>query len=162
MNVLKGLDLKKMEKQDLLRFFGKNGGFFYDIVRGIDLRAVNPDRIRKSLGIENTFSKDLDNLREMFNALEALTNEFVDRLEKYHTYGRTLTLKIKFADFKQITRSKTLPHLLKSKDIIYNVAEELLINALTNREVTIRLLGISISNLDEPEIDVKGQLSLGF
>lgn len=162
MNIHNGADLKKLERYELIKCFGKYGGFYYDIVRGIDERIVNPDRIRKSLGMENTFQRDLDNLREMFEELSNLTDAFVDRLDKYKTYGRTLTLKIKFGDFRQITRSKTFPYKFDNKDLIYQTAEALLINAITDQEVTIRLLGLTVSNLDEPEINMNGQLSLGF
>jgi DNA polymerase IV len=162
MNIEKGLDLKKLERHELVRHFGKYGGIYYDIVRGIDERAVNPERIRKSLGIENTFDRDLDNLREMFEQLSDLTDAFMERLEKYKTYGRTLTLKIKFGDFRQITRSKTFSYKFDNKELIYQTAENLLISAITDQEVTIRLLGLSVSNLDEPEISINGQLSLGF
>ncbi|MCU0390674.1 MAG: DNA polymerase IV [Thermoflexibacter sp.] len=162
MNIFIGADLKKLERRELIKHFGKYGGFYYDIVRGIDERVVNPERIRKSLGIENTFERDLDNLREMFEALDDLTDAFVERLEKYKTYGRTLTLKIKFNDFRQITRSKTHSYKFDNKDFIYQTAETLLINAITDQEVSIRLLGLSISNLDEPEVGMNGQLAFSF
>ncbi|GAB4197486.1 MAG: DNA polymerase IV [Thermoflexibacter sp.] len=162
MGIYKGADLKKIEKNVLLKQFGKYGGMYYDIVRGIDERLVSPDRTRKSLGIEHTFHKDLDNLREMFEELSELADLFVDRLRKSNVYGRTLTLKIKFADFEQITRSKTVPHKLTNREIIYRLAEELLIHAITDQEVSIRLLGLSVSNLDEPEISKNGQLAFTF
>ncbi|SFE96381.1 DNA polymerase IV [Thermoflexibacter ruber] len=162
MGIYKGADLKKIEKNVLLKQFGKYGGMYYDIVRGIDERQVSPDRTRKSLGIEHTFHKDLDNLREMFEALSELADLFVDRLRKSNVYGRTLTLKIKFADFEQITRSRTVSHKLTNREIIYRLAEELLIHAITDQEVSIRLLGLSVSNLDEPEISKNGQLAFTF
>lgn len=162
MEIRTGLDLKKFEKNELFRYFGKHGAFYYDIVRGVDMRIVTPDRVRKSLGIEHTFERDLSNLRELFEALSKLTELFEERLKKYNTSGRTLTLKIKFADFKQITRSKTFAYKLFGKELMYALSEELLIKAITDQEVSIRLLGLSLSNLDEPTINMNGQLSLDF
>jgi len=166
MGITTGFDLKKLEQNEMFKHFGKQGIFYYSIVRGIDERSVTPDRARKSLGIEHTFDRDLYNLREIFEALSNLVELFVERLKKNFTSGKTLILKIKFADFKQITRSKTVAYKLDNKEVIYKLSEDLLIKAITNQEVSIRLLGLSVSNLYEPtttDVDKNiGQLSLNF
>lgn len=165
MSIQTGYDLKMLEKNELFRYFGKQGIFYYDIVRGTDERNVTPNRARKSLGIEHTFDRDLYNLREIFEALTYLVALFVERLEKHAIMGKTLTLKIKFTNFKQVTRSKTVAYKLENKEIIYKLAEDLLIKAMTDQDVSIRLLGLSVSNLYEPttiDIDKNGQLSLNF
>ena len=99
MGINTGKDLKAWTKDDLINHFGKPGGFYYEIVRGNDNRPVNPNRIRKSLGAENTFDYDLEELVDMKLALEPIAKTVMRRLDKANTYGKTLTLKVKFKDF---------------------------------------------------------------
>ena len=159
-----GADLKAMTEQDLIHFFGKAGRFFYKIVRGIDNREVQPHREHKSMGAEDTFSYDLTELEEMNEKLGKIANTVCKRLEKYNLKGRTITLKIKYHDFKQITRNQSFDKLLNDYDTIVTTAKQLLINTDLNNK-KIRLLGISLSNFIELDAPVKkkktnGQLEL--
>ncbi|WP_372776313.1 DNA polymerase IV [Mangrovibacterium sp.] len=154
--IYKGADLKKMEQGELIRQFGKAGAYYYKIVRGIDDRPVVPSRERKSLGAENTFLTDyveLDDLTEQLLKIEA---EVWRRLQRSQSYGRTLTLKIKFADFEQITRSRTVADLIKTEEHLHRLAHDLLKNELPFVK-GIRLLGLTISNFPHEE---KGPVQL--
>ena len=142
-----GADLKKWDLVSLVRNFGKAGVFFYDIVRGIDERPVEPDQERKSFGTEITYDKDLTTSFEIIAELYKLEKELMERLEQSETYGRTITLKIKFSDFRQITRSKTLQNYIHDFDTLHN--EVTSIRRLLKLEGSrIRLLGLSVSNLE--------------
>lgn len=142
-----GGDLKKKEEAELVRHFGKVGRFYYQIARGIDERPVKPDRETKSLAAEDTFPTDLTTLEEMVPELEKIALTVTRRLERNELKGRTITVKIKYADFRQITRSRSLPKATDDLMKIIEIALELLANSgLENKKV--RLLGISISNFD--------------
>lgn len=155
-----GADLKKWSLAELMNEFGKTGQFYYKMARAQDDREVNPNRIRKSIGAETTFEKDLDHLDSIKLELENLAQTLKQRLDKNRTYGRTLTFKIKDADFQQCTRSITVSYLIQDANIIINLAQKLL--AGTNVEdKQVRLLGLSISNLSGSELEVNYvQLSL--
>ena len=159
LGILTGEDLRKWDEAELIRLFGKTGRYYYQIARGIDDRPVNPNRIRKSVGAENTFDKNLINEGQMLEELSEIAEEVSQRLQKDERHGKTLTLKIKFADFVQITRSKTLSYPFSSRKIIEELAHELLLQEkLQDKEV--RLLGITVSSLDTPE--PTGQLTIQF
>ncbi len=153
-----GSDLKKWEMPDLIRNFGKAGVFFYNIVRGIDERPVEPDQERKSVGTELTFEKDLTTQFEIIAELYKVEKELMERLEHAGTAGRTVTLKVKFADFRQLTRSRTLQNYIRDFNTLHRevtgIRKELSLSG-----VRIRLLGVSISNL-ETEDCADRQLSL--
>ena len=152
LGIHKGSDLKKLDMGSLLRNFGKAGGFFYDIVRGIDNRPVEPDQERKSIGTELTYEKDLTTRFEIIAELYRLEKELMDRLEHSETSGRTITLKIKFSDFRQITRSKTLQNYIRKFETLHRVVSEIR-KSLKLEGSRIRLLGVSISNLETEESD---------
>jgi DNA polymerase-4 len=140
-----GADLKKLSEQEMIRRFGKTGRFYYKIVRGIDDREVIPDRETKSVGAEDTFPADLNEIKDMFHELDKLSNVIHDRLHNYRLKGRTVTVKIKYSDFKQITRSRSFPEAINDLDTIVETAHQLL--AQTEPEgMNIRLLGVSVSN----------------
>jgi DNA polymerase IV len=142
-----GADLKKWDLISLVRNFGKAGVFFYEIARGIDERPVETDQARKSVGTELTYEKDLVTRFEIIAELYKLEKELMERLEHSETSGRTITLKIKFSDFRQITRSKTLQYYIRDFDKLHK--EVSAIRKQLNLEGTrIRLLGLSISNLE--------------
>ncbi|WP_252936855.1 DNA polymerase IV [Roseivirga pacifica] len=161
-----GKDLLQWSKEGLKASFGKAGAYYFDIVRGNDNRPVNPHRIRKSLGAENTFSEDLLTEEDMKMALRKIASEVMKRLEKADTFGKTITLKVKFSDFTQITRSHTQNDKIESFDEIISLTYNLLAQIEWNDFAEgVRLLGITCSNFDnEPEIKaVKGlQLTLDF
>ena len=152
-----GADLKKLSQEELVNHFGKTGRFFYKIVRGIDDRPVQPHRKAKSVGSEDTFPYDLITLDEMNIELVKIANLVHERLSRNKLKGRTITLKIKYHDFKQITRSKTFQSRIDDLELIIATAKELLI--ATDPETTkIRLLGISLSNFYEGEVAEKVEI----
>lgn len=142
-----GADLKKWDMVSLVRNFGKAGVFFYDIVRGKDDRPVEPDQERKSVGTELTYEKDLTTVFEIVAELYKLEKELMERLEHSETAGRTITLKIKYSDFRQITRSKTLQHYVRDFKTLHKEVTAIR-KTINLDDVRIRLLGVSISNLE--------------
>jgi DNA polymerase-4 len=143
-----GADLKQLAEDELVKHFGKAGRFYYRIVRGDDQREVQPHRETKSLAAEDTFAYDLTTIEEMETELAKITQTVCDRLEKYNLKGRTVTLKIKYSNFKQITRNRSFTSPFGDFETINSAARQLL--AATKPEDTrIRLLGISISNFGE-------------
>ncbi|ELR73820.1 DNA polymerase IV [Fulvivirga imtechensis AK7] len=162
MGIRNGQDLKRYAEADLVVRFGKAGRYYYRIARAIDDREVNPNRIRKSLGAENTFEKDLTELEEIRKELVDITKTLTMRMERSNTKGKTLTLKVKFHDFQQITRSKTITKWIENEKQITALYEELL-TMFDTSTVKIRLLGLSLSNLNhEMEEPVSYQLTLDF
>lgn len=140
-----GADLKQLSEQDLVTKFGKTGKFYYRIVRGIDERPVQPHRLTKSLGAEDTFEEDLSTQEEMITELEQIAEKVTARLEKSQLKGKTLTLKVKFSDFTQITRNQSYVTPIGDYLSIIAGVKDLLVRAdLENSKV--RLLGISLSN----------------
>jgi DNA polymerase IV len=140
-----GADLKRLSEEELVLHFGKAGHFFYKVVRGIDDREVQPNRETKSVGAEDTFPFDLTSLEDMQDELDKLARVVGDRLAKHDLQGKTITLKIKFNDFRIITRSQTLNEATDEKAEISLRAKEMLRGAdVEDRRV--RLLGISVSN----------------
>jgi DNA polymerase-4 len=147
-----GADLKKWDRVSLVRNFGKAGVFFYDIVRGIDERPVEPDQERKSVGTELTYEKDLTTRFEVIAELYKLEKELMDRLEHSEATGRTITLKVKFSDFSQITRSKTLQNYIREFEALHKEVSEIR-KSLKLEGTRIRLLGLSISNLETEDCE---------
>ncbi len=142
-----GSDLKKLTENQLIEAFGKMGKFFFNIVRGIDEREVVNERETKSVGAEDTFSFDLTTIDEMLVELEKLAVTVQARLYRSNLKGRTITLKIKYHDFKQITRSKSFSEPFNDLETIDSTAKNLLSQGdLSDKKI--RLLGISISNFN--------------
>lgn len=143
-----GADLKKLTEDDLVKHFGKTGRFFYKIVRGLDDREVQPHRETKSVGAEDTFAYDLTTLEEMYTELDKLAIVVSNRLNRYALKGRTITVKVKYSDFRIITRSQSFVQGVNDKDTIVTTAQQLLATADLN-DKKVRLLGISLSNFGE-------------
>ncbi len=154
-----GKDLKAWSQYDLIKSFGKPGRFFYDIVRGIDDRPVRVERERKSLGIERTFEDPIADLTQLQQKLDGIVEGFMKRLEKSNSYGRTLTLKLKTAEFKNVTRSISKESPLKEQTLIKQLALELL-NQHHEEGMKIRLMGLTASNFVNEEKD--NQLQMEF
>jgi DNA polymerase-4 len=156
-----GRDLKQLSMEELVRRFGRMGSYYYNIARAIDLREVNPNRIRKSIGAERTFESDLledhDILRQVVHILDIL----MGRIEKAGVKGKTITLKLKYMDFELITRSHSLQHYTADKDEIRHISTELVQKELPARK-GIRLLGVTLSNLDTIADHSSRQLTLDF
>lgn len=142
-----GSDLRKWDLVSLVRNFGKSGLFFYNISRGIDERPVEPYSERKSIGTELTFEKDLTTRFEIVAELYKIEQELMNRLKEAGTSGRTVTLKVKFSDFRQVTRSKTLLNYIRDFDSLHREVSEIRKN-LQLEGNPVRLLGVSISNLE--------------
>jgi DNA polymerase-4 len=143
-----GADLKRLSEPELVRHFGKSGKFFFKIVRGVDEREVQPHRETKSIGAEDTFPFDLTTPDDLQDALMKITRTVYDRLLRSGLKGRTITLKIKYHDFKQVTRSHSSATGIEDKEMIFRTAIDLLL-ATGIEKKKIRLLGISLSNFSE-------------
>ena len=148
MGVFTGKDLRKFPEQILVDKFGKAGHYFYHVARGIDDRPVEPNRERKSIGAETTFEEDYDQLDSLLEELGELSVEVANRLKKSEASGRTLTVKIKFSDFTQITRSKTVEGQITNQKEINDLSRELLKHTYVEG-MKVRLLGVTISHFTE-------------
>jgi len=155
-----GGDLRRSDFSMLVRNFGKSGVFFHNIANGIDERPVITRRVRKSVGIENTFSQDLNTRDEMLTELGNLEKALWERVKRHGSYGKTLTLKIKYYDFEQITRSQTFPDYINDSKFVHQAVLDLL--NLADFEKPVRLFGISISNFKDNEPEGPVQLTLEF
>jgi DNA polymerase-4 len=146
LGIFVGNDLKKKKLEELIKFFGKSGAHYYNIVRGIHNSAVKPNRIRKSVAAERTFSENISSEIFMIEKLEKIADELEKRMKKTDTKGKTITLKIKYSDFTQQTRSKTKEYFMQTKNEFFPVVKELLFqDKITN---SVRLLGLSFGNLN--------------
>ena len=161
LGIFVGNDLKKKSLEELVRLFGKSGTHYYNIVRGIHNSKVKPNRIRKSLAAERTFMENISSEIFMIEKLEKIADELERRMKKSETKGKTITLKIKYSDFTQQTRSKTKSDFMQTKKEFFPVVKELLYqDKLIN---SVRLLGLSFSNLNtEKKEPVWVQLKFEF
>ncbi|MGA1545833.1 MAG: DNA polymerase IV [Flavobacteriaceae bacterium] len=167
LGIYTGKELKAQSLDFLIAHFGKSGAYYYQVVRGIHNSPVKPHRIPKSVGAERTFEKNLSSELFLEDKLEQIAEFLEKRLEKNKCAGKTITLKIKYSDFKVQTRSKTGTLYLASKELILEQAKELLYQEKLSNSV--RLIGISLSNLNtlkkkhsKHAIEKKAQLSLPF
>ena len=156
-----GADLKAKSLEFLSERFGKSGPHFYWIARGIDERPVRPDRIRKSIGAENTFARDLSAFDDLWAELSPLADKVWAHCERTEAHGRTVTVKIKYSDFTQVTRSRSQADLVGSPGELKEIARGILRDAFP-LPLAVRLIGVSVSSLDtEPENKAaSAQLSL--
>jgi DNA polymerase-4 len=161
LGIFSGLELKSKSLEFLEKHFGKSGNFYYNVVRGIHNSEVKSDRITKSVAAEHTFDINLSSEIFMMEQLEKIANSLERRLKKHNIAGKTITLKIKYSDFSQQTRSKTLPYFISDKGLILETVKELLYQERMKNSV--RLLGISLSNLNtEQKKTVVVQLKFDF
>jgi DNA polymerase IV len=154
-----GADLRACSLAFLNAHFGKAGGHYHDIARGIDERPVRPDRIRKSVGAENTFFADLHARDEMREAIRPLVAKVRRHCETHRLLGRTVTLKVKFADFRIITRSRSGALPFASFEAVEDAAFQLLDSVLPV-EKGVRLLGVTLSAFEEDGSPALDQLAL--
>ena len=159
LGIATGADLRQHPLEFLQQHFGKSGAYFYDIARGIDHRIVQPDRIRKSIGAENTFSMDIHTLGEAVSALQPIVDKVILHCETKNIRGRTITLKVKYADFVQITRSRSLPFPINDRDSVTQQAHDLL-EAVFPITKGIRLLGVTLSSLEGMAENSQDQMML--
>ncbi|WP_289663788.1 DNA polymerase IV [Flavobacterium panacagri] len=149
LGIFTGTDLKSKSLEFLEKHFGKSGVFYYNVVRGIHNSEVKSSRITKSVAAEHTFDVNLSSEIFMMEQLERIAVSLEKRLKRHNISGKTITLKIKYSDFSQQTRSKTLPYFISDKSLIMENVEELLYQE--KMKDSVRLLGISLSNLNTEE-----------
>jgi len=160
MNIHRGLDLKSYPREDLIKHFGKAGNYFYDVVRGIDDRPVVSSRERKSIGAERTYETDLFDIRELKEKLAGVLDIMWRRCEAKNKKGRTLTLKLRYADFTTITRSHTHDPALSYEEIKTILFDLLPVQEIQKRGV--RLLGASMSNFQTEAKKASVQMRFDF
>ena len=155
MHIFKGADLKKKSLEELIHLFGKSGNYYYNVVRGIHKSEVKPHRIQKSVAVEETFWENLLDEDSVFKQLQLISEELETRLAKKEIKGKSLTLKIKYKDFTQYTRSKTQEVYFAGATDFFETAQKLW--ELRPFDKPVRLLGLSLSNLNTQE---KKQISV--
>ena len=159
-----GADLRKLNEIELKNHFGKVGTHFYRVVRSLQNNPVNPNRIRKSIGAEQTFNQDIETESFMLDKLAGIAEELEKRMAKSSNKGKTITIKIKYSDFSQQTRSKTVENYVSTKEEFFPIIKDLLFQK--SLEKPVRLLGISITKLfnevNMKEIPFSLQLKFDF
>ncbi|MDX2494673.1 MAG: DNA polymerase IV [Desulfuromusa sp.] len=160
LGILMGADLRQHSLEKLNKYFGKSGEYYFNIARGIDLRPVVPNRVRKSIGKETTLSEDSADLGQMLTIIGDLAERVAMLLQAKQTSGLTLTLKVKYADFQIVTRSLSRETPIESAEEILSLAEGLLCKTRAG-ENAVRLLGVTISNLTN-DIPVVETLQMEF
>ncbi len=161
--IFNGSDLRHKSVSYLDQYFGKSGRHFYEIVRGIQQSEVKTDRIRKSIAAERTFSKDVSSEVSALELLKKIAVELERRTEKSGVKGKTITLKLKYSDFSQQTRSRTVSDFISESREIFPIIQELIHQEPL--KMPIRLLGISLSKLNTQEEDnnaISVQLEMAF
>ena len=161
LGIITALDVRAKDEAFLSKHFGKAGRHFFWICRGIDHRPVLPNRIRKSIGAENTFSQDLTSLDELKAELGPLVDKVWHYCDSTGLRGRTVTLKLKFSDFQIITRSRSLGVLISDRSTLASISEELL-TAQFPLPKRIRLIGVSISSLSVDPAQVDPQMAFAL
>ncbi|MEO6380984.1 MAG: DNA polymerase IV [Nitrobacter sp.] len=159
LGIFTGLDLRRQELAFLEASFGKSGAYYYSISRGIDERPVRANRIRKSVGAENTFAKDLTEFGPMAAEMQPLIDKVWLHCESTGNRGRTVTLKVKFADFKIVSRSQSFPSPVGSRPELERAALGLLERSMPMSKA-VRLLGVSVSALETDAVTVPPQMLL--
>lgn len=160
--IASGADLLQCSLAELQRLFGSSGEYFYNIARGVDNRAVVPNRMRKSIGKETTLDEDCADKGEMMIVLSKLAERVAGLVAGHNTGGQTLTLKVRYDDFQSVTRSHTQADPIGDAESIFLLAE-LLLDKTEAGQRPVRLLGLTVSNLttDVP-IDESAQMELPF
>ncbi len=161
LHIFKGADLKTKTLEDLVKWFGKSGRYYYNAVRGIHHSEVKPSRIQKSVGVEETYWENLLDDDQVNTALKSISRELEERLSKREIKGKTLTLKIKYKDFSVFTRSKTKEIYFINAEDFFETAKKLWF--LRPFDKPVRLLGLSLHNLNtEEKTQVSVQLKIPF
>lgn len=155
--ILKGSDLFEYTEQELISRFGKMGSYYYNVVRGIDNRKVVTERVAKSIGREETFRDDIIDKVKILDEIRKLAIRVEKDLERNNRSGKTITLKVKYSNFKQITRSVTIDRYIYNSDDIYKNIETLFHKTDIGIK-PIRLVGVSISSLDGEKHAIQQEL----
>lgn len=156
-----GAGLREFGEENLVKLFGRAGHVYFENAWGRDEREVKPHRIRKSIGAENTFMNDLESMEAMAGQLREIAAKVWRRVADKQFLGRTVTLKVKYDDFEQITRSRTPGGFIDDPATLWDIAHELLLGIDISRK-GVRLLGLSVGNADEIEQPSSRQLEMDF
>lgn len=159
--IFTGNDLRKKSLADLTLRYGKMGSYYYTICRGIDHRLVKPDRERKSLSAENTFNEDIKDENDIRSELARIAKETFRRYTKSDKRGKTVSIKLKYGDFRQITRSHTIDQKITSETQLIDLVQSIFDPRLID-DTGFRLLGVGISNFEEVVKKPTTQLTLNF
>ncbi|SMC00554.1 DNA-directed DNA polymerase [Hymenobacter roseosalivarius DSM 11622] len=151
LGIFTGLDLRQQSEAFLRQHFGKAGSYYYAIARAQDNRPVVADRVRKSIGSETTFEQDLATYDDLVAGLAPGLESVWGYCQRTETRGRTITVKVKYADFQQITRSRTSLTSVDDKAMLEKTSLELLAGLLPLAQ-GVRLLGVALSNLETEEV----------
>jgi DNA polymerase-4 len=155
-----GADLREQSLEFLEQYFGRAGAWYYAIARGQDDRQVVPDRPRKSVGSETTFMQDLDRRKDIEDGVCSVLDDVWSYCERTGVAGRTVTVKVKYADFQIITRSRTLDEPVLSRETLERTSLEL-VRSIFPLQKSVRLLGVSLHNLHRrDELTVPPQMTL--
>tara|TARA_R110002111_G_scaffold68761_3_gene111458 strand:- start:11304 stop:12359 length:1056 start_codon:yes stop_codon:yes gene_type:complete len=153
-----GADLKAWDALDLTAHFGKSGGYYYHIARGVDLRPVRSSRQRKSLGKETTFAVDICDTTELLAHINALAETVFKLLLAKKMQAKTVTLKVKYSNFRQITRSISLPYPIEGIVQMQALLADLFAKTDAHKQL-VRLLGVTVSGLITEDQDIEKQLT---
>ncbi|EED33462.1 DNA-directed DNA polymerase protein [gamma proteobacterium NOR5-3] len=145
-----GADIRAQSLHFLEQHFGKSAQYLYRASRGEDYRPVRPDRQRKSIGGERTYAEDLLLDEDLRKALEHIIDIVWERIDRHRSLGRTVTLKVKYADFQQITRARSVSPPVETRADFERLSRELL-EALLPVPKGVRLLGLTLSGLEAPQ-----------
>lgn len=157
--IMTGADLAALSIEEMRSRFGRSAQYWFDLSRGIDERRVNPDRERKSVGAEDTFMEDITAIDEARSRIAPLADKIWKVCEARALYGRTVTLKVKFSNFEQMTRARSFPAAVRDRCSLGAVVEELLA-ATFPPKMPVRLLGVTISNFDRSDAAKQSQMAL--
>ncbi|MBR7719589.1 DNA polymerase IV [Microvirga sp. SRT04] len=161
LGIFTGADLRDQPVEFLQQHFGKAGRYYHAIARAEDHRPVEADRLRKSVGSETTFAQDLTAFTDLLDGLRPSIEEVWEYCQRSGILGRTVTVKVKFADFQQITRSRSSVGAIPSQAVLERLCREL-VEGLFPLEKGVRLLGVTLSNLNTGQPMAGRQLTLGF
>jgi DNA polymerase-4 len=161
LGIYTGADLRRQSVAFLQQHFGKSGRWYYAIARGEDDRPVLADRPRKSSGSETTFSEDRTDPVDIETGIEAMADEVWAWCEKAQSFGQTVTVKVKYADFRQVTRSRTLQNPITSQVTLREVSL-VLVRSVFPVTTGVRLVGVALSNFQNGRQATATQLDLGL
>ncbi|OGX84601.1 DNA polymerase IV [Hymenobacter glacialis] len=161
LGIFTGADLREQPVEFLVQQFGKAGRYYFAIARAQDHRPVVADRLRKSVGSETTFAQDLHGFQDLLAGLRPSIEEVWEYCQRTGILGRTITVKVKYADFQQITRSRSTVGGIASLAVLERLCREI-VEALFPLPKGVRLLGVSLSNLSNGTAAAGRQLPLGL
>ena len=159
LGILTGADLRDKSREFLAIHFGSSADWYYAIARGIDDRPVNPNRVRKSSGSETTFGADLTDPKAITEQILRMADDVWGWCEAKQRFGRTATIKVKFADFQQITRARSIAGAIRSRETLHGLARELA-NSVLPADKPIRLVGVTVSNFEDKASEAANDLPL--